>query len=144
MAMRASDPETFIRALPIWRGGIEIEPLLGGITNKNYLVEGARRRVVVRFGGDIPVHGVMRFNELAASRAAAAGGDFAQGAFTPRRLFWCSTSSRQELTAPRTCAPIASAASLSSSACIASSPAICADRPWPSMSSISSAIMRIR
>ena len=30
--------------------------------------------VVVRLGGDIPVHGVMRFNELAASRAAGAAG----------------------------------------------------------------------
>ncbi len=32
------------------------------------------RRAVVRIGGDIPVHGVMRFNEHAASRAAAAAG----------------------------------------------------------------------
>ncbi|MFY9627909.1 MAG: choline/ethanolamine kinase family protein [Methylocystis sp.] len=74
MAMRASDPETVIRALPIWTGGIVIQPLLGGITNKNYLVRDAARRVVLRFGGDIPVHGVMRFNELAASRAAAEAG----------------------------------------------------------------------
>ena len=70
MALSASDPETVIRALPIWNGRIEIEPLLGGITNKNYLVMDAERRAVVRFGGDIPVHGVMRFNELAATRAA--------------------------------------------------------------------------
>jgi thiamine kinase-like enzyme len=72
MALSTSDPETVIRALPLWKGGIEIQPLLGGITNKNYLVTDAERRAVVRFGGDIPVHGVMRFNELAATRAAAA------------------------------------------------------------------------
>jgi thiamine kinase-like enzyme len=74
MALSASDPESVIRALPIWTGTIEIQPLLGGITNKNYLVRDAARRAVVRFGGDIPVHGVMRFNELAASKASAAAG----------------------------------------------------------------------
>ena len=71
MALSASDPETVIRALPIWNGGIDIQPVLGGITNKNYLVTDGERRAVVRFGGDIPVHGVMRFNELAATRSAA-------------------------------------------------------------------------
>src|SRR5208337_3763017 len=74
MALSAADPETVIRALPIWKGGVEIQPLLGGITNKNYLVTDEARRAVVRFGGDIPVHGVMRFNELAATRAAGAAG----------------------------------------------------------------------
>ena len=74
MALSASDPETVIGALPIWRGEIEIRPLLGGITNKNYLVKDQARHAVVRFGGDIPVHGVMRFNELAATLAAGAAG----------------------------------------------------------------------
>ncbi|MGA8170195.1 MAG: choline kinase family protein [Methylocystis sp.] len=74
MASNASDPETVIRALPVWNGRIDIQPLLGGITNKNYLVTDAERRAVVRFGGDIPVHGVMRFNELAATRAAGEAG----------------------------------------------------------------------
>ena len=72
MAADASDPLSSIRALPIWRGPVEIEPLPGGITNQNYLVSEQGRRVVVRYGGDIPVHGVMRFNELAAAKAAAA------------------------------------------------------------------------
>jgi len=74
MAADASDPLPSIQALPIWSGPIEIEPLPGGITNKNYLVREKGRRVVVRYGGDIPVHGVMRFNELAAAKAAAAAG----------------------------------------------------------------------
>ena len=76
-----SDPQAAIRAIPIWSGPIEIEPLLGGITNKNYLVSDGRRRAVVRYGGDIPVHGVMRFNELAAAKAAAAAG------ISPRVLY---------------------------------------------------------
>ena len=62
------------RALPIWSGPVDPQPLGGGITNVNFLVEDAGRRVVVRIGDDIPVHGVMRFNELAASRAAHAAG----------------------------------------------------------------------
>ena len=46
----------------------------GGITNRNFVVEDAGERYFVRIGDDIPIHGVMRFNELAASRAAAAAG----------------------------------------------------------------------
>jgi thiamine kinase-like enzyme len=46
----------------------------GGITNANFLVEHQGRKYFVRIGDDIPVHGVMRFNELAAGRAAAACG----------------------------------------------------------------------
>jgi thiamine kinase-like enzyme len=74
MTAAVSDPLCLIRALPIWSGSVEIEPLLGGITNKNYIVREKGRRVVVRYGGDIPVHGVMRFNELAAAKGAAAAG----------------------------------------------------------------------
>ena len=42
MSAHTADPETLIRALPLWRGPIEIAPLLGGITNKNYIVKGWR------------------------------------------------------------------------------------------------------
>ncbi len=62
------------RALPIWAGPVTAEPLDGGITNVNVLVTDGDRRAVVRIGDDIPVHQVMRFNELAASRAAHAAG----------------------------------------------------------------------
>ena len=63
-----------IAALPCWRGRVEIAPLTGGMTNRNYLVNDSGRRFVVRLGEDIPLHGVMRFNELAASRAAHEAG----------------------------------------------------------------------
>jgi thiamine kinase-like enzyme len=49
-------------------------PLSGGITNRNYRVEDRGRTVVVRVGEDILVHGIVRTNELAASRAAHAAG----------------------------------------------------------------------
>jgi thiamine kinase-like enzyme len=61
-------------ALPIWTGTPTAVPLGGGITNLNVLVTDATRRAVVRIGDDIPVHQIMRFNELAASHAAHAAG----------------------------------------------------------------------
>lgn len=60
--------------LSCWKGGVDPRPLSGGITNQNFVVEDAGERYFVRIGDDIPIHGVMRFNELAASRAAAAAG----------------------------------------------------------------------
>jgi thiamine kinase-like enzyme len=68
------DPVARALSLPIWEGEARAEPLGGGITNLNVLVTDARRRAVVRIGDDIPVHQIMRFNELAASRAAHAAG----------------------------------------------------------------------
>ena len=62
------------RSLPFWKGKVEPKPVKGGITNANFLVEDAGQRYFVRVGEDIPIHGVMRFNESAASRAAAACG----------------------------------------------------------------------
>ncbi len=64
-----------IARLPCWQGPVGIEPLIGGMTNRNYVVTDANAgRFVVRVGSDIPEHGVMRFNELAAARAAHAAG----------------------------------------------------------------------
>lgn len=62
------------RHLPIWRGPVDPQPLGGGITNVNFVVQDVDRKVVVRIGDDIPVHQILRFNELAASRAAHAAG----------------------------------------------------------------------
>jgi thiamine kinase-like enzyme len=61
-------------ALPIWGAGATAVPLGGGITNLNVLVTDGARRAVVRIGDDIPVHQILRFNELAASRAAHLAG----------------------------------------------------------------------
>ncbi|EPF00218.1 choline/ethanolamine kinase family protein [Rhizobium grahamii] len=67
-------PEDRIHALGIWQGPIEIVPITGGITNRNYLVRDHAVRRVVRLGEDIPVHHINRQNELAASQAAHAAG----------------------------------------------------------------------
>lgn len=63
-----------VAALAIWSGRVEPMPLAGGITNQNFTVEDRGRRYVVRVGDDILVHGVVRANELAASRAAHLAG----------------------------------------------------------------------
>ncbi len=63
-----------VEALPFWQLPILCEPVEGGITNLNFRVEHGADRFFVRLGEDIPEHGVYRFNELAASRAAFACG----------------------------------------------------------------------
>ncbi len=63
-----------LKKLPLWQGDVSFEPLGGGITNVNYVAEDSQGKYVVRIGEDIPVHQVMRFNELAASKAAYAAG----------------------------------------------------------------------
>ena len=67
--------EDRIASLPCWRARVAIEPLAGGMTNRNFLVRDAvAGNFVVRVGQDLPEHGVMRFNVLAAARAAFAAG----------------------------------------------------------------------
>ena len=60
--------------LSCWSGPVEPEVLSGGITNHNFVVRDGGERFVARIADDIPVHGIMRFNDLAASRAAHAAG----------------------------------------------------------------------
>jgi len=59
-----------VESLNCWEHTIHCEPLEGGITNRNFLVKHGYEKFFVRLGIDIPEHGVYRFNELAASRAA--------------------------------------------------------------------------
>jgi len=60
--------------LSCWKGAVNPEPISGGITNANFVVRDVGTSYFVRIGEDIPEHGVMRFHELAASRAAHAAG----------------------------------------------------------------------
>ena len=61
-------------SLPIWKDPRDPVALSGGITNQNIKLTDAGRDYVVRVGGDIPVHQVMRFNEQACHQAAHAIG----------------------------------------------------------------------
>ena len=63
-----------VKSLSCWRGPVRAVPLGGGITNVNFVVQDGAQRAVVRIGDDIPVHHILRFNELAASKAAYAAG----------------------------------------------------------------------
>ena len=74
ISVSAIEPAAHAARLPIWRGKVEPRPLKGGLSNNNFAVEDGGRKFMVRIGGDIEVHGVVRKNELAASRAAHAAG----------------------------------------------------------------------
>ena len=60
--------------LPCWGSRVTPVPLAGGMTNDNFLVEDGGERFVVRVGGDIAVHNIVRATEASASRAAHAVG----------------------------------------------------------------------
>ncbi len=63
-----------IARLSCWRGRVEVAPLSGGLSNRNYTVTDAGGRYVVRLGSDVPEHGIVRRNEEISSRAAAQAG----------------------------------------------------------------------
>jgi thiamine kinase-like enzyme len=69
-----SNPARRTAALTCWRGRVTPQPLGGGISNHNFLVEDAGARYFVRIGEDFEVHNVLRRFELAAARAAHAAG----------------------------------------------------------------------
>ena len=85
-----------IRKLSIWQDEITVVPLGGGRTNLNFVVEDTSGKYVARLGEDIVEHHVMRFNELAASRAAHAAGlspavVYAQDGLTVLEFVECKT-----------------------------------------------------
>jgi thiamine kinase-like enzyme len=59
-----------IKSLNIWKNDLTINPLEGGITNLNFLVNHGDQKLVVRLGQDIPEHLVFRSNEINVSKAA--------------------------------------------------------------------------
>jgi hypothetical protein len=62
------------RDLAFFQAPGRVEMLGGGKTNHNVFVEDQGRGYVVRFGTDIPEHGILRWNELAITRAAERAG----------------------------------------------------------------------
>lgn len=66
--------EDRIRRLGCWKGRVDPRPVTGGHSNHNYLVVDGDEPFFVRLGHDLDIHCVMRFNELAVSRAAHAAG----------------------------------------------------------------------
>ena len=72
--MARQDPLHIAATLPCWGSRVSPVPLAGGMTNDNFLVEDCGERFVVRVGGDIPAHNIVRMTEAEASRAAHAAG----------------------------------------------------------------------
>ena len=69
------DPALRLAAsLPCWRGEVEPRPLDGGLSNSIFIVEDAGKRFVVRIGGDVPEHGLVRASDIAVSKAAYLAG----------------------------------------------------------------------
>ena len=60
-----------ISSIKFWKNAIDISPIKGGITNKNFLVNDGSEKYFVRIGDDIPEHLVFRSNEVQASKAAS-------------------------------------------------------------------------
>lgn len=73
------------------------------MTNRNYLVADGGDKYVVRVGDDIPVHGILRSNELAAARAAHGAGlapeiVYQEPGFLVMRFIDGRTLTREDLT----------------------------------------------
>jgi len=61
-------------SLPCWHGKVEPEALGGGLSNRNFVVEDDGEKFVVRLGGDVPEHGILRSHDIAVSDAAYRAG----------------------------------------------------------------------
>ena len=72
--MNLSNIKNALGKISLWKGDIDIEPLEGGLTNKNYLIKDKEHKYVARFGDDIIYHHIMRFHEIAANKAAHEAG----------------------------------------------------------------------
>ena len=60
-----------ISNVKFWKNEINISPVTGGMTNKNFLVNDGNQKFFVRIGNDIPEHLIYRSNEVEASKAAS-------------------------------------------------------------------------
>lgn len=63
--------EEYLRGLPLWQGEIAIEPLIGGLCNKSFVITDGATKRVARIGSDILVHGIVQTSVQASMRAAA-------------------------------------------------------------------------
>jgi thiamine kinase-like enzyme len=91
--------------LDFWSSSVIPEPLGGGITNTNFVVRDHGERFVVRIGDDIPEHGVMRFNEIAAARAAHAAGISPEVVYSAEGVFVMRFIEGRTLTEQDICEP---------------------------------------
>ncbi len=60
-----------LSGLPCWNGAISIEPLIGGLCNKSFVVSDSDTKYVARIGTDILVHNITQTSVQTSMRAAA-------------------------------------------------------------------------
>ena len=63
--------EGYLRELPHWQGEIRIEPLIGGLCNRSFVVSDRSGKYVARIGSDILVHGIAQTSVRSAMQAAS-------------------------------------------------------------------------
>ncbi len=90
-----------VAQLDFWSSHVDPVPLDGGITNTNFTVDDQGELFVVRVGDDIPIHGVMRFNEIAAARAAHAAGISPEIVYSANGVFIMRFIEGRTLTEPK-------------------------------------------
>ena len=66
--------EARVREVACWNGPVTLAPLAGGLTNRAWVATDNNGKYVVRCGGDIPVHQILRDREREASIAAYEAG----------------------------------------------------------------------
>lgn len=66
--------ESRIAALPLWKGTLRLEALIGGLSNTSFAAIDSTGKYVVRLGQDYPFHHVFRQREVMTARAAHAAG----------------------------------------------------------------------
>jgi thiamine kinase-like enzyme len=71
-----------VAGLNCWSTEVFPQPLPGGITNTNFVIQDAAEKYAVRLGDDLPLHGILRCDEVVASRAAHAAG------LAPEVVYW--------------------------------------------------------
>ena len=96
----STSAEARAASLACWSSPVEPEPIAGGITNTNFLVRDRGERYFVRVGEDIPVHGVLRFNEAAAAAGIAPALIYSEPGALVSRFVEGRTLSAKEVRAP--------------------------------------------
>ncbi len=61
----------YLERLDCWHGKISVEPLIGGLCNRSFVVTDEKNRAVARIGTDILVHGIIQTSVQASMIAAA-------------------------------------------------------------------------
>ena len=69
-----SDASERVKALSLWTGDVDPQPVSGGLSNMNFLVENGGSRYFARICEDSPYHHVFRDTEARVSRAAHEAG----------------------------------------------------------------------